>query len=75
MWYSNRGEIHTAFRADGAFNSVMTNFNIGFCDNQTENIVLSAAEDNGHGVLERLAVNQELTAGDAYRAYMTGTYY
>lgn len=75
MWYCNRGEVHTAFKAEGQFNSVMQNFNIGFCDDRTENIVLSAGENGGHGVFERLAVNQSLTTDDTYKTYMVGGYY
>ena len=75
MWYCGRGEVHTAFKADGQFNSVMTNFNIGFRDNETENIVLRAAEKGGHGVIDRLSVNQSLTTDDEYKAYMTGIYF
>ena len=75
MWYAARGGLHTAFRADGKFNSVMTNFNIGFHRDNKENVVLSVGEEGGHGVMERLAVNQNLTSDDEYKKYMIGTFY
>ena len=74
FWYAARGK-QTAFRADSKFNSVMTNFNIGFHRDSKENVVLSVAEEGGHGVMDRLSVNRDLTTDDTYKTYMTGTYY
>lgn len=74
FWYAARGK-QTAFKADNQFNSVMTNFNIGFHRDSKENVVLSVAEEGGHGVMDRLSVNRDLTTDDTYKTYMTGTYY
>ena len=74
FWYAARGK-QTAFKADSKFNSVMTNFNIGFHRDSKENVVLSVAEEGGHGVMDRLSVNRDLTTDDTYKTYMTGTYY
>lgn len=73
-WYAARGK-QTAFKADNQFNSVMTNFNIGFHRDSKENVVLSVGEEGGHGVMERLSVNQAITTDDTYKAYMTGIYF
>lgn len=73
-WYAARGK-QTAFKADNQFNSVMTNFNIGFHRDSKENVVLSVGEEGGHGVMERLSVSRDLTTDDTYKTYMTGTYY
>ena len=74
MWYAARGK-QTAFKADRQFNSVMTNFNIGFHRDSKENVVLTVGEEGGHGVMDRLAVNQSLITDDTYKTYMTGIYY
>lgn len=72
MWYAARGDVHTAFRADGKFNSVLTNFNIGFHANQEKNVVLTEGEPGGHGVFNRLAVNPEKVTDDTYKKYLEG---
>lgn len=75
MWYAARGERHTAFRADGAFNSVITNFNIGFHHEQKDSVVLSVAEDGGHGVINRLSANLANVTDDTYKKYLEGGMY
>lgn len=72
MWYCNRDDTHAAFVADGEFNSVLTNFKVGFNDKNTQNIVLKAGIDTGHGVINNLFVNLGLTTDDTYKKYLTG---
>lgn len=72
MWYAPRGGIHTAFRSDGQFNSVLTNFRIGFQVVQEKNIVLSEGESGGRGVFNRLSVNPDKTTDDTYKKYLEG---
>jgi hypothetical protein len=72
MWYAARGDVHTAFRADGKFNSVLTNFNIGFHHQQEKNVVLSVGEPGGRGVFNRLAVNPAKCTDDTYKEYLEG---
>lgn len=72
MWYAARGEVHTAFRADGAFNSVLTNFNIGFHHEHKENVVLSVGEEGGRGVIERLSVDPAKVSDRTYEAHLIG---
>ncbi len=72
MWYAARGDVHTAFRSDGPFNSVLTNFNIGFHRDQKENVVLSAGEPGGRGVFNRLSVNPKKVTDDTYKEYLEG---
>ncbi len=72
MWYCNAGERHTAIRSDGAFRSIFTNFRIGFFDDKTENIVLSAEQTGGNGVIERLSANEALLTDTIYKAYLEG---
>lgn len=71
MWYCARGERHTAVKADGAFDAVMTNLRVGFFNNETENVLLEEGRPNGTGVFERILVNTDRTlTGDAYAAYL-----
>ena len=72
MWYAARGDVHTAFRADGKFNSVLTNFNIGFHHQQEKNVVLSVGEPGGRGVFNRLSVNPKKCTDDTYKEYLEG---
>lgn len=54
-WYSPAGKKETCFRADGEFNSIVTNMRIGF-SSETENTVLSAAK-TGRGVFANTNVD------------------
>lgn len=72
-WYSPKGTNHTAFKADGAFNSVLTNFRSDFRNEQgMNNVVLSENEPNGKGVFDRLIVNEKLVSDTTYKKYVNG---
>lgn len=71
-WYSNKGEIHTAFKTKGQFNSIVTNFKIGFFDKSTENIVLKAGKDGGNGVFERIIADKNFITDFSYEKYLIG---
>ncbi len=75
MWYCGKKDSHVAFDAEGEFNSVLTNFKVGFNNMDTANVVLRTGNDNGHGVIERLFVNQSLLTDDTFRKYLTGDIY
>ncbi|MBQ8210511.1 MAG: hypothetical protein IJZ35_08020 [Clostridia bacterium] len=68
FWYSESGETHTAFKADGKLNSTLTNFKTGFTDN-CENIVLTVAEKGGDGSIDNIEV-QGGTDSKVYLAYV-----
>lgn len=53
FWYSASGGREIAFKADGKFNSVVTNFRTGFRDD-TNNSVLVAGKIGGYGVFDNL---------------------
>ena len=54
-WYSDAGGQETCFRADGEFNSIVTNMRIGFKDN-TKNCVLKTG-GLGYGVFDKPIVD------------------
>ncbi len=66
-WYSPAGKKETCFRADGEFNSIVTNMRIGFSDG-TENTVLSA-EKPGRGVFDNPVLNGHQGKNLTYRLY------
>ena len=72
MWYCARQDSHTVIRADGAFNSVMTNLRVGFFNDETENRVLLEAHTGGQGVLERILLPKWFTPAqeDAFTPYL-----
>lgn len=74
LWYSGRGARHVAFRADGKFNSVVTDLSIGFRERNPArtNVVLSVEEPGGKGVLDRALFSRDRADDDAYRAYLQG---
>lgn len=71
-WYSSREGKHVAFKADKKFESIVTNFTIGFRDLKTENIVLEVGEDGGRGVLNRVLSHPDLFTDDTYKQYLQG---
>ena len=74
FWYSDRGSRHVAFRADGKFNSVVTDLSVGFREKSAArtNIVLSVEEPGGKGVLDRALFKRARADDDAYKAYLRG---
>lgn len=60
-WYSNRGQKHVGFKAEGKFNSSVRNLNLGFGTHNAakENIVLEVGEAGGKGDLTNLFIGDE----------------
>lgn len=73
FWYTSAGGREIAFKADGRFNSVVSNFRAGF-RGDTENFVLVAEENGGNGVFENLLVNKNDVSDSAYKKYMEGSF-
>lgn len=72
MWYAKRGDFQTAIRADGKFNSIFTNYKIGFHHDSVNNTILSVAEEGGTGVLNRLLFHLPLVTDTAHLPYLIG---
>ena len=72
FWYSNAGGKEVAFKVDGLFESVVTNFRAGF-RSDTENAVLEAEKFGGNGVFDNLLVNGKIVADKSYKFYKEGT--
>lgn len=71
-WYSPAGKKETCFRADGQFNSLVTNMRIGFSE-ETENTVLSV-EKPGRGIFDNAVVEAGRRGTNlAYRLYDSAT--
>ncbi len=69
-WYSSNGGTHTAFKADKAFNSTITNFKAGFREETEKNIVLSVGEIDGTGSIENLEVENKKITDNTYKFYL-----
>jgi hypothetical protein len=72
FWYASKGGTQTAFRADHKFNSIITNFRIGFRDQGVTNVILSVGEEGGNGTLDNLSANESLTQDNTYKTYLDG---
>ncbi len=68
FWYSSQGETHTAFRTLEQFNSILTNFKVGFTGD-CKNVVLKAGEHGGSGVIDNISISGK-TSEDMYAAYL-----
>lgn len=71
LWYCDKGNVHTAVRSEGCFDSVFTNFKIDFKFQTPKNVVLSAGEEGGIGVFDRLLCDNEFVSDDTHVAYVT----
>lgn len=69
-WYSAGDGKQTAFKADAAFNSVVTNFNAGFHPDAEECIVLTVGAIDGTGSIENLTVDKDNLTSNTYKAYL-----
>lgn len=73
FWYTADGGREIAFKADGRFNSVVSNFRSDF-RGDTENSVLVAEENGGNGVFENLLVNSNIVSDKSYKRYTEGSF-
>ena len=72
FWYSNRADKHVAFKSEGAFNSDVMNFNVGFGGHNAvkENKILEA-KDGGSGVFFNLHTGDpSLITDQSHQKYM-----
>ena len=68
-WYSAEGGEEICFRAEGGFNSIATNTEIGF-RSETKNVVLKT-DRTGSGIIQNLIVDEKRAADDlTYKLYM-----
>lgn len=72
MWYSPKGEKHTAFKADGLFRSMVTDFKIGFKEGQDRNVILDVGTEGGPGIFERVIAPLHLISDRTHEAYLRG---
>ena len=75
FWYTDRGGKQTLMRADGKFESVVTNMKVGFKNPENRNVVLAAGEEGGRGVLRNLNLNhgdESYFSDGVFRAYLEG---
>lgn len=72
MWYSPKGASHTAFKADGIFRSIVTDFKIGFKEGQTENVVLREGQPGGPGIFERVIAPLHLISDKTHESHLRG---
>lgn len=74
FWYTSAGGREIAFKADGRFNSVVSNFRSDF-RGDTENSVLVVEEIGGDGVFENLIVNKNNVSDKIYKRYAEGSFF
>ncbi|MBO5421568.1 MAG: hypothetical protein J6A67_06465 [Clostridia bacterium] len=74
-WYSAGDGTQTAFKADAAFDSVVTNFNAGFHPDAENCIVLSVGAIDGEGSIENLTVDEDLVTRNTHKAYLKDAFF
>ncbi|MBQ2904539.1 MAG: hypothetical protein IJE48_09100 [Clostridia bacterium] len=73
FWYSATGGREIAFKADGGFNSVSSNFRCGF-RGDTENSVLVTDKNKGRGIFDNLLYYSNDVSDFAHKKYTEGTF-
>ena len=68
-WYSSDKDRHTAFKAEKAFNSTLTNFTADFTGGDTENVVLSVGNPFGRGIIDNLRIDKDEIDDFTYKMY------
>ncbi len=71
-WYSAAGGREVGFRADGKFNSVVTNARLTF-RGDTENAVLQTSRFFGKGTFDNLLVESSRVKDKSYRRFLRGS--
>ncbi len=71
-WYSAAGGREVGFRADGKFNSVVTNARLTF-RGDTENAVLQTSRFFGKGTFDNLLVESSRVKDRSYRRFLRGS--
>ena len=73
MWYSSHGEVETAFRVNGKFESIIRNPRVNFRWD-TKNALLTVSEPGGSGMLDTPMLNSEklLKDNEEYKEYLVG---
>lgn len=74
FWYTSAGGREIAFKADGRFNSIVSNFRADF-RGDTENSVLISEKSGGSGVFENLIVNSNIVSDKSYKSYAEGSFF
>ena len=73
-WYSAAGGREIGFRADGKFNSVVTNARLTF-RGDTNNAVLQTTRFFGKGTFDNLLVQSSLVKDRSYRRFLRGSFF
>lgn len=73
FWYTSAGGREIAFKADGRFDSVVTELRSSF-RGDTKNSVLEVGKSGGSGVFDNLLIDSSKVQNKAYKRYMEGSF-
>lgn len=73
FWYTSAGGREICFKADGRFDSVVSNFRAGF-RGDTKNSVLEVGENGGSGVFDNLLADKNKISDSAHKRYREGSF-
>ena len=71
MWYTKRGGVNTAIKAQGPFNAIVKNLKVNFMlDNENAFLKLETGDKTGNGYLETPIFQEELCQNKDYESYL-----
>ena len=71
MWYTKKGKVNTAIKAQGPFNAIFKNLKVNFLpDNENAFLCLSTGDETGHGYLDTPVFQEELCQNKDYLKHL-----
>ena len=71
MWYTKRGGVNTAIKAQGPLNAIFKNLKVNFMpDNENAFLKLETGDKTGNGYLETPIFQEELCQNKDYESYL-----
>ena len=71
MWYTKKGGVNTAIKAQGPFNAIFKNIKVNFLpDNENSFLKLATGDTTGNGYLQTPVFEERLVQNKDYQHYL-----
>ena len=71
MWYTKKGGVNTAIKAQGPFNAVFKNLKVNFLpDNENAFLCLSTGDETGNGYIDTPVFQENLCQNKDYLKHL-----
>jgi 5-hydroxyisourate hydrolase-like protein (transthyretin family) len=71
MWYTKKGGVNTAIKAQGPFNAIVKNLKVNFMpDNENAFLKLATGDTTGNGYIQTPVFQEELVQNKDYKLHL-----